>query len=64
MKDISENWNKVEERLPSLRQQYDLMDLLTEKGRGIRGWWTGQAWDGLHYNDQKIVMWKPSKYNA
>jgi hypothetical protein len=49
-------WANAEEYLPD---QFDLCFIKTENNRVLKGWHTGQIWDGLNVNHtHKIKYWK------
>ena len=40
-------------------EHFVLNHLLLDNGKIIRGWWSGQAWDGIRYSDKyKVIKWK------
>lgn len=51
-----EMWAGIDHFLP---QEYDLCALKTEQGKILKGWHTGQSWDGLNIKERhKIKFWR------
>lgn len=48
-------WRDTEDEKPDIKYKLCTLDIGSKK---IPGWWTGKGWDGLHYNGQKVMMWK------
>jgi hypothetical protein len=52
----SDGWADCRFYLP---EEFDLCDLKTKQGKFLRGWHTGQTWDGLHLKrTDRIEYWK------
>lgn len=40
---------------------FDMCDLILQDERQIKGWWTGQTWDGFRLKeDDEVKTWKRS----
>ena len=51
-----DGWASVNDFLP---EEFDLCFLKTDKGKELKGWYTGQKWDGLNVRDEHtIILWK------
>lgn len=53
-KGINLPWIDASNQLPF---PFDIC-LLDLDGKIISGWWTGQTWDGMKYEGQKVYYWK------
>ncbi len=43
----------------STRDEYRMMEVMTENGKVLQGWWTGYTWDGLHITrNTKVKKWR------
>ena len=43
---------------PPVNRRYHMLFLDVGHTKPIRGWWTGQMWDGLHYGGEEVLRWR------
>jgi len=53
---VKEGWVDSSKVLPL---RYDMVELKeNEESPKVRGWWTGQSWDGYRVKNQTYAIWK------
>lgn len=54
-------WEDADKK-PLPKDFYEMLNLMKEGGKVVRGWWTGSSWDGLKISqEEKIIKWQKLK---
>jgi len=55
-----EGWAQADKASPI---PFDLVTVITNKGKICTAWWNQNIWDGLHLKkDEQVIKWKRRKY--